>query len=147
MALAEKILAQTFNASDSSGHVHTVVDHHTYVFAGDGCLMEGISHEACSLAGTWQLGKLICLMTIMESRLTARSRIGSPTIRQHGFVLMGGKSLRRLMGTTRLPLKRPSQPPRRTKASPHSFAVKRASGLVRPIKKERQRVMGHPLRR
>ena len=61
MALAEKILAQTFNATDSSGHVHTVVDHHTYVFAGDGCLMEGISHEACSLAGTWQLGKLICL--------------------------------------------------------------------------------------
>jgi len=61
MALAEKVLAQTFNATDSSGHVHTVVDHHTYVFAGDGCLMEGISHEACSLAGTWQLGKLICL--------------------------------------------------------------------------------------
>jgi len=60
MALAEKILDQTFNATDSSGHVHTVVDHHTYVFAGDGCLMEGISHEACSLAGTWQLGKLIC---------------------------------------------------------------------------------------
>ena len=61
MALAEKVLAQTFNATDSSGHVHTVVDHHTYVFAGDGCLMEGISHEACSLAGTWQLGKLIFL--------------------------------------------------------------------------------------
>ncbi|MEK9589527.1 MAG: transketolase, partial [Gammaproteobacteria bacterium] len=61
MALAEKVLAQTFNATDSSGHLHTVVDHHTYVFAGDGCLMEGISHEACSLAGTWQLGKLICL--------------------------------------------------------------------------------------
>ena len=56
MALAEKLLAAEFNADDAR-----VVDHHTYVFLGDGCLMEGISHEACALAGTWQLGKLIAL--------------------------------------------------------------------------------------
>jgi len=55
MALAEKILAAEFNRPDLA-----IVDHHTYVFLGDGCLMEGISHEACSLAGTWGLGKLIC---------------------------------------------------------------------------------------
>lgn len=54
MALAEKVLAEQFN-KDS----HEIVDHHTYVFLGDGCLMEGISHEACSLAGTLGLGKLI----------------------------------------------------------------------------------------
>ncbi len=54
MALAEKVLAAQFNRP---GHV--LVDHHTYCFAGDGCLMEGISHEACSLAGTLGLGKLI----------------------------------------------------------------------------------------
>ncbi len=54
MALAEKVLGAQFNRP---GHV--VVDHHTYVFLGDGCLMEGISHEACSLAGTLGLGKLI----------------------------------------------------------------------------------------
>jgi transketolase len=54
MALAEKILAAQFNRDG-----HAIVDHHTYVFLGDGCLMEGISHEACSLAGTWGLGKLI----------------------------------------------------------------------------------------
>jgi len=54
MALAEKILAAQFNRAG-----HTVVDHHTYVFLGDGCLMEGISHEASSLAGTLGLGKLI----------------------------------------------------------------------------------------
>jgi transketolase len=54
MAMAEKLLAAQFNRPG-----HTVVDHHTYVFMGDGCLMEGISHEACSLAGTWGLGKLI----------------------------------------------------------------------------------------
>ena len=54
MALAESLLAASFNRPG-----HTIVDHHTYVFMGDGCLMEGISHEACSLAGTWKLGKLI----------------------------------------------------------------------------------------
>ena len=54
MALAERLLAAEFNQAG-----HTIVDHHTYVFLGDGCLMEGISHEACALAGTWKLGKLI----------------------------------------------------------------------------------------
>jgi transketolase len=53
MALAEKVLSAQFNRDG-----HTVVDHRTYVFLGDGCLMEGISHEACSLAGTLGLGKL-----------------------------------------------------------------------------------------
>jgi transketolase len=55
MALAEKLLAAEFNRPG-----HDIVDHHTWVFLGDGCLMEGVSHEACSLAGTWGLGKLIC---------------------------------------------------------------------------------------
>ena len=55
MALAEKVLAAQFNRSG-----HQVVNHYTYVFLGDGCLMEGISHEVCSLAGTLGLGKLIC---------------------------------------------------------------------------------------
>jgi len=54
MAAAEKTLAAQFNRDG-----HSIVDHHTYVFLGDGCLMEGISHEACSLAGTMKLGKLI----------------------------------------------------------------------------------------
>jgi transketolase len=54
MALTEKVLAASFNRDG-----HTVVDHRTWVFLGDGCLMEGISHEACSLAGTLKLGKLI----------------------------------------------------------------------------------------
>jgi len=55
MALAEKVMAGQFNKEG-----HDIVDHKTYVFLGDGCLMEGISHEACSLAGTLGLGKLIC---------------------------------------------------------------------------------------
>jgi len=54
MAIAERALAAEFNREN-----HDIVDHHTYAFMGDGCLMEGISHEACSLAGTLGLGKLI----------------------------------------------------------------------------------------
>ncbi|MCK5894225.1 MAG: transketolase [Endozoicomonadaceae bacterium] len=54
MAVAEKVLAAQFNRPD-----HSVVDHFTYVFLGDGCMMEGISHEVCSLAGTLGLGKLV----------------------------------------------------------------------------------------
>jgi transketolase len=53
-AMTEKLLAEQFNRPG-----HKIVDHHTYVFMGDGCLMEGISHEVCALAGTWGLGNLI----------------------------------------------------------------------------------------
>jgi transketolase len=56
MAIAEKMLAARYNRDGFD-----IVDHRTWVFTGDGCLMEGISHEACSLAGTWKLGKLVCL--------------------------------------------------------------------------------------
>ena len=56
MALAEKLLAAEFNRPG-----HAIVDHRTYVFMGDGCLMEGISHEACALAAAWKLNKLVAL--------------------------------------------------------------------------------------
>ena len=56
MALAEKMMAGTYNTEK-----HTIIDHYTYAFLGDGCMMEGISHEACSLAGTLKLNKLIAL--------------------------------------------------------------------------------------
>ncbi|QNP58643.1 transketolase [Paenacidovorax monticola] len=56
MALAEKLLASEFNRDG-----HAIVDHHTYTFLGDGCLMEGVSHEAVALAGAWKLNKLIAL--------------------------------------------------------------------------------------
>lgn len=55
MALAESLLAKRFNRPG-----HSIINHHTYTFLGDGCLMEGVSHEACSLAGVWGLNKLVC---------------------------------------------------------------------------------------
>jgi len=76
MALAEKVLANRFNQAG-----HQIVDHHTWVFMGDGCLMEGVSHEACSLAG----------MT-MVSPLMVRSRAGLPMIRPHVLKLTAGRS-------------------------------------------------------
>ncbi len=56
MALAEKLMAAEFNQAG-----HTIVDHRTYAFLGDGCMMEGISHEACALAGAWKLNKLVAI--------------------------------------------------------------------------------------
>ncbi len=56
MALAEKLLAKEFNREG-----HAIVNHHTYAFMGDGCMMEGVSHEVCALAGAWKLNKLIAL--------------------------------------------------------------------------------------
>jgi transketolase len=60
MALAEKLLAKEFNRTSDNVSLN-IVDHHTYTFMGDGCLMEGISHEAIALAGAWKLNKLIAL--------------------------------------------------------------------------------------
>jgi len=77
MALAESLLATEFNKPDAK-----IVDHHTYVFVGDGCLMEGISHEACSLAGVLKLNKLIASTTTTASRSTAKWCTGSTTTRR-----------------------------------------------------------------
>jgi transketolase len=68
MALAEKLLAQRYNRPGLA-----IVDHYTYVFVGDGCLMEGISHEVCSLAGTLKLGKLIVLYD--DNRISIDGRV------------------------------------------------------------------------
>ena len=76
MAIAEKALAGRFNQKG-----HDIVDHHTYVFMGDGCLMEGISHEACSLAGTLGLGKLIAFWD--DNGISDRRPCGRLVHRQH----------------------------------------------------------------
>ena len=75
MALAEKVLAADFNRPG-----HAIVDHHTYAFLGDGCLMEGISHEACSLAGTLGLGKLIAFYD--DNGISIDGEIGRASCRE-----------------------------------------------------------------
>jgi len=69
MAIAEKVLAGQFNRDE-----HKIVDHYTYAFMGDGCMMEGISHEACSLAGTLGLGKLIAFWD--DNGISIDGRVG-----------------------------------------------------------------------
>jgi transketolase len=70
MALAEKLLAARFNRPG-----HAIVDHRTWVFLGDGCLMEGVSHEAASLAGVWGLNKLVCIYD--DNGISIDGRVGS----------------------------------------------------------------------
>jgi transketolase len=79
MALAEKLLAQEFNRPG------TIVDHRTYVFLGDGCLMEGISHEACALAGAWKLNKLVALYD--DNGISHRRQGGALVRRRHAQAL------------------------------------------------------------
>jgi len=67
-------LAHEFNKPD-----HEIVNHHTYVFMGDGCMMEGISHEACALAGTWKLNKLIAFWDDNGISIDGHTEGGSPT--------------------------------------------------------------------
>ena len=86
-ALAEKLLAQRFNRPE----FEALVDHRTWVFLGDGCLMEGISHEASSLAGTWGLHKLVCVLGRQPHQHRRRcARAGSPTIRRRVSKPMAG---------------------------------------------------------
>jgi transketolase len=84
MALAEKLLAAEFNRPG-----HTIVDHRTYVFVGDGCLMEGISHEACSLAGTMRLSKLTVIYDDNGISIDGETAAGSPTIPAKRFEAYG----------------------------------------------------------
>ena len=93
MALAERLLAAEFNRPG-----HTIVDHRTYAFVGDGCMMEGISHEACSLAGTWGLGKLIG--ALRRQRHLDRRRDPRLVHRRHRQAVRGLRLERAYAGST-----------------------------------------------
>ena len=82
MALAERLMAAAFNRTG-----HAIVDHRTWVFVGDGCLMEGISHEAASLAGTWGLDKLV--RVLRRQRHLDRRRGEELVHRRHAGALRG----------------------------------------------------------
>lgn len=103
LAIAERTLAAQFNQPD-----HEIVDHFTYVFMGDGCLMEGISHEVCSLAGTLGLGKLIGFTITTVFRLMVKPKAGLPTIRQNGLKPTTGMLSTRSTATIRRRLRKRS---------------------------------------
>ena len=93
MALAERLLAARVQSPG-----HAIVDHRTYVFVGDGCLMEGISHEAASLAGTWGLGKLIVFYDDNGISIDGETRAGSPTTRRSDSQPTAGTCSRKVDG-------------------------------------------------
>jgi transketolase len=94
MAIAEKALAAEFNKPG-----YDIVDHHTWLFMGDGCLMEGISHEACGLAGTLKLGTLLPFGMTMASPSTVTLKAGSQKTPRPASAPMVGTSLKGLMVT------------------------------------------------
>ena len=83
--MAEKILAKRFNKKDCP-----IIDHYTYVFVVTVLLMEGISHEVCSLAGTHKLNKLIVYTMTIKLALMAKLKVGLQTIRQRDSKVMVG---------------------------------------------------------
>jgi transketolase len=93
MALAEKLLAEEFNRPG-----HNIIDHYTYVFLGDGCLMEGISHEVCSLAGTLKLNKLIALWDDNGISIDGKVVSGLMKTRLSVLRLMAGNVIRDVDG-------------------------------------------------
>ena len=97
-AIAERTLGAQFNREN-----HEIVNHHTYVFLGDGCMMEGISHEACSLAGTLKLGKLTAFYDDNGISLTDTSKAGLPMIRPNVSKLTAGMSSVELTAKTPTP--------------------------------------------
>lgn len=112
-AIAERTLAAQFNRPG-----HDIVDHNTYVFMGDGCMMEGISHEVCSLAGTLKLGNWWRFMMTTVSLSTVTLMAGSPTTPLSALKLMAGTWCAASMVTMRMRLRKRS---RKRKASATSL--------------------------
>src|SRR5450755_1875878 len=127
MALAQKLLADEFNRAG-----HAPIDHRTYVFLGDGCLMEGISHEACSLAGTWRLNKLVVFYD--DNGISIDGEVkgwGSATTRRAGSMPMAGRCCAMWTGMTRPRSTRRCRPHMR-RTSQCWRAARRASATARP---------------
>lgn len=107
-AVAEQTLAAQFNRPG-----HDIVDHHTYVFMGDGCMMEGISHEACSLAGTLKLGKLVAFYDDNGISIDGNVQAGLLMIPPNVLKLTAGTSCAALTVTILTRSKQPLKKPKR----------------------------------
>jgi len=140
MALAERLLAQEFHRPG-----HTVVDHHTWVFLGDGCLMEGISHEACSLAGTWGLGKLVCFYDDNDISIDGEVRGWFRDDTPRRFEAYGWQVIRNVDGHDADAVRRAVRKARRSKDKPTLICCKTVIGHGSPNKQGTHSVHGAPL--
>ena len=142
MALAEKVLAARLQPRRTA----TIVDHYTYVFCGDGCLMEGISHEACSLAGTLKLGKLIAFYDDNGISIDGEVPAGSPTTRRSASRPMAGTCVPRRRRPRRAKRSRPRSRRRgRSTDRPSLICCKTIIGFGAPNKQGTEATHGAAL--
>ena len=140
MALAEKVLAARFNRGG-----FPVVDHHTYVFLGDGCLMEGISHEASSLAGTLGLGKLICFYDDNGISIDGEVRGWFTDDTPRRFESYGWQVVRNVDGHDAVAILRAIRKARRETAKPTLICCKTIIGFGAPHKQGTEAAHGAAL--
>ena len=140
MALGEKLMAAEFNRED-----FPIVDHHTYVFLGDGCLMEGISHEACSLAGTLKLGKLIALWDDNGISIDGDVKNWFTDNTPERFEAYGWQVIRDVDGHDALAIKKALSKARRTTDRPSLICCKTVIGQGAPTKAGTAKCHGSPL--
>jgi transketolase len=140
MALAERVLAATFNQPGFA-----LVDHHTYVFLGDGCLMEGISHEACSLAGTLGLGKLVCFYDDNGISIDGEVRGWFTDDTPKRFEAYGWQVLRGVDGHDSLAVQKAIRKARRDTGRPSLICCKTIIGWGAPNKQGTEATHGQAL--
>ncbi len=140
MALAEKILAAEFNRPG-----HDIVNHNTYVFLGDGCLMEGISHEACSLAGTWGLGKLVAFYDDNNISIDGHVQGWFTDDTAKRFEAYGWQVIRDVQGHDLAAIEAAIQQAKANTAQPTLICCKTIIGAGAPNKQDSHDVHGAPL--
>lgn len=140
MALAERVLAGQFNRDDLA-----IVDHYTYVFVGDGCLMEGISHEACSLAGTLGLNKLVVFYD--DNNISIDGEVGSwfRDDTPGRFEAYGWQVVRNVDGHKASDIKQAIETARASKDKPTLICCKTIIGFGSPNKQGKESCHGAPL--
>ena len=140
MALAEKILAAEFNRPG-----HEIVNHNTYVFLGDGCLMEGISHEACSLAGTWGLSKLVAFYDDNNISIDGHVQGWFTDDTPKRFEAYGWQVIRDVQGHDPVAIEAAIQQAKANTTQPTLICCKTIIGAGAPNKQDSHDVHGAPL--
>lgn len=140
MALAERLLATQYNREG-----HSIVDHHTYVFLGDGCMMEGLSHEAASLAGTLGLGKLICIYDDNGISIDGdvRGWMGDDTVKR--FTAYGWQVIKDIDGHDAEAVLRALKRARAERQKPTLICARTVIGFGAPNKQGSKSTHGEPL--